>query len=327
MNNQIEFRLQHGMYELKDGFIFSHMFKDKINIKDAIYIHEEISSNHIDYINKKHIDKIIIDGFIGTTKSLEPLKKINHVIYLSVEGDFDVTPLYALKELRYLSISSSQKLDLSQFPQLEWFSTGTTSCIVNLDKSEKLKSLTIYNRYMPLEPEVAESISSLPQLDTLVIAYTEIINLDFLKPNMNLQVLVLVDNKKLSNIDAIVNIKDSLKHLKIFVCKKIESYDCLEKMDSLVFIMIQMCKSLKDIYFANRLKNLHSFIISDTQIENGDLTPLMNKKCVIVMPLRKFYHYNKNENQILIKHEDLPQLESRQKGEDQIDSWRRINHH
>ena len=219
-------------YVEKDGYYFGSIFKYRNSPKDAIIIYKEITNEEIEYINSNKIDKLFVDGRQGLVTSLDFLKKLDDVKYLCIFGDFDVSPIYRLKKLKFLTTTMKNTIDLSMLPHLEWLSTSTPNYFDNIDRAINLKSLSIYNYSKEkCNPKIFKDIPKLKNLDTLLIANTDLIDLSFLNHQMNLQVLILMENRKLVNIASLNKIKGTLTSLSIILSRTIESYHCLKEMN------------------------------------------------------------------------------------------------
>jgi hypothetical protein len=312
-------------YVEKDGYYFGSIFKYRNSPKDAIIIYKEITNEEIEYINSNKIDKLFVDGRQGLVTSLDFLKKLDDVKYLCIFGDFDVSPIYRLKKLKFLTTTMKNTIDLSMLPHLEWLSTSTPNYFDNIDRAINLKSLSIYNYSKEkCNPKIFKDIPKLKNLDTLLIANTDLIDLSFLNHQMNLQVLILMENRKLVNIASLNKIKGTLTSLSIILSRTIESYHCLKEMNQLVYLYLKSNKFIDTISFIDNMINLKSAVIVDSEIVDGDLTPLFRLNEAVVFPTKKHYHRKKEGLKITTKYTDLPSGE-RDKGDSSIDLWRRIH--
>lgn len=254
-----------------------------------------------EFIIKESIDGLEINSALGYNKSnLDILEMFTSIKHIRINNHtIDLKGLYFLKNLEtlYLGEESNQEFDFSSFENLnrcsfswkkksesifelknlKWLSLAkfpfdnleNMSVFKNLEYlgvgNCKLKSLLCSVKLTNL---IELSLSSMPLITSLegINSYPNIIDLDF------------YDMKNLSNIESI-KLLSKLKKLSFENCKNLGNINTISSLDKLEELYINNCdkiESLKPITNLNKITKLH--FIESTNIVDGDLSPLNNKK-------------------------------------------------
>lgn len=318
------------MCKEKDGFWFCSIFhyQGASLSKDAIIIDENSTDKFVSYINKKRIDKIIIDSFNCDLDSLSFLNKIKHVKYITVLGNgvIDISPIYDLENLLFLEILNPSDLYLDKVRGLQFFSTNKVCNIKNIDKAVTLKTLKLID---PINDNCnlndLDILKNLKSLEILSLTGYGLNSLKGINHLTNLKVLVLNDLKKLTNIDDLVDLKSSLTSLRIFNCKKIEKYDTLSNLENLKFLSMDKLSPITNLHFINSLHKLKTFISKNTQIIDGNISVLTKVETAIVTPVKNAYHVLDQGKMIKFRQREMP-YNKRCYGDEEIEIWRRISY-
>ena len=315
-------------YIKKDGFLFTSMFqrgeKDAIIIKIPYDVpaftmwiagSKKSLDKHIAYINKHQIDKAIIVSdnieFILKCPTLKYIKIIPSD--LSKEG-FDYSPLYNMKQIKYLSCQTqyglkqekNTEIDCSRISGLENIHINNSN-FKNYNKISTLKTLGITGYR---EKDLINLFNS-DKIDTLHIMQSKIETLKGLDVTNKLQCLYLEYNRYLKDISELIKAKHTIKLLKIIGCPKVENFEILSELNNLEFLEISGSNSIPSLNFIKKMKNLKTLILN-INIEDGDLSPCLDLSYVYVKGRR---HYNLKEN-------DLPRKKYIY-GNENIEEWRR----
>ena len=78
--------------------------------------------------------------------------------------------------------------------------------------------------------------------------------------------------KKLERIDTLIFCSSNLVRLTIDGCRKIESYDAIEKLVNLSYLIIARSADLKSISFIEKMPKLVTLSIYETKLLDNDLT-------------------------------------------------------
>ena len=115
------------------------------------------------------------------------------------------------------------------------------------------------------------------------------------------------------NFLIIIQVKNSLKALRIENCAKIKDFSVLEKLENLELLDLSGSNEIPSLSFIRKLKNLKVFVFS-VNVLDGDLTPCKDLSYAACVRGRK--HYN-------MKNRDLPKGKVTRGNED-IELWRRF---
>ena len=315
--------------EKRDGFWFYSIFhyNGAALIKEAIIIDEKETKKFVSYINKKNIDKVIIDLFHSDIESLSFLKNIKHIKYLVIWGNgvIDNSPIYELTNLKFLKILRPSELDINRVKSLEFFSTTEPGKIINIEHATSLKTLELINTTKQGSYNDLTFLSKLYNLDTLLLSNFNITTLEGIENLTKLKVLILEDMKKLENINSLTSLSSSLRRLQIYKCNRICSFDPIKELNKLVFLSMDSVKLVPNIEFISNLKKLCSFILWESNVINGNMTPLTFIDHALVYPIRQHYYIIKQGVKIAAKETDFKYGE-RNMGDEDIELWRRISY-
>lgn len=314
----------------KDGFWFHSIFhyQGAALSKEAIIIDESNTDKFVSYINKEKIDKVIIDLQNSSLDSLSFLNKINHIKYLTIwsDGKIDNSPIYELENLLFLEILNPSDLHLDRVKGLQFFSTNNINCIKNMDKAITIKTLKLVDNNMKIcELNDLKMLMNLKSLQILSLTGFNLNSLKGINCLSNLKVLVLNNLKELRTIDDLIDLRLSLTSLRVFNCKKIENFDILSSLGKLQFLSMDNLAPISSLNFINSLYNLNTFISSNTQIVDEDLSILTNIENVIILPVKKGYHVFKYGEKVNFTQKEIP-YNKRYLGDDEIELWRRISY-
>lgn len=316
------------VYMKKDGYWFGNIlhYKGSSLIKNAIIIDETITEQIIDYIVSNNIDKVIIDLSNNEIKSLSFLEKIKHIQYLKIYGDgkIDNTPLYDLNQLKFLEYLNPSDLEINKLLELEFFTTNRMKRLKGFQNAMKLKTLKLYDYNNESKIENLKFLNDLKSLEVLSISGFNIVDLDDINNFINLKVLIIKNMSKLSRINGLITLKDTLTSLSIYNCKKISDYETLNHLRKLKFLAIEKVGQLQNINFISSLDELKTFISINNTIIDGDLTE--SKKCddAVILPFKKYYHIYENGEK---KHLNIQNISSSERdyGDKDIPLWRRVS--
>ena len=323
VNKLLDRKNGHGFIE-KDGYLFGKIFRYKNSMKDAIYFDRKLSIDDLQYVNQHFLDKILLDFSYEKATDLSFLCNIEKLEFLDIYGIIDASLIGSLVNLKFLRVHSSTPINLGKFPNLEWISTSTPNQLVGFEELKSLKSASLIGGNELCSRKILDIVGSIPTIDTLVLERTEITDLSFLKMVPNLQVLILKENFRLSNLVGLDKNRNSLKCLKIIGTAKIDSFLEIGEIQSLEFLYIDTCKAVSSILFINNLKNLKGAVFGNTNIVDGNLTPLLNLDYGVAIPIKRHYYSIQNGIQSHIKLEQYPSKKI-EDGCQNIDLWRQID--
>ena len=103
---------------------------------------------------------------------------------------------------------------------------------------------------------------------------------------------------KLENDNGLTGISNTLEHLHINQSKKLHSLDEISKLKNLKVLCLNNCGPLESISFLRNLPNLIDFRFVDTNILDGDLTPIIDHPSLKSVGFFNKRHYNNTREKI-----------------------------
>ncbi|HEY4323634.1 MAG TPA: hypothetical protein VGN20_06600 [Mucilaginibacter sp.] len=145
------------------------------------------------------------------------------------------------------------------------------------------------------------SFESIPQSEKLLYLELNWANIqDFcgVQRFPNLKRLELYYCTKLENDYGLLYLEDTIEHLHINQSKKFQSTDEISKLKNLKVLRLNNCGPLKSIAFLKDLPNLIDFRFVDTNILDGDLTPIIDHPSLKSVGFFNKRHYNNTTEKI-----------------------------
>ncbi len=278
----------------------------KFSIKDGLIDHGYLLSKDLDkgvqFIQKHNITTISLNTYYGyELQDTDCLFSLPNVTKLWIHGSWmDKAGLHSLKALRRLDMGGlgddqNSDVDLSYFPNLQFFSCG-------------------YSKKLVLPPE-------LPQMEKMRIWKYPKNDMTSFPVAPKLESLELIQ-AKLKNLEGIERLA-SLRYLSIGYCRSLRDMSALKKLNLLALALasvrnmeqlqevLPFCHSLLGLYidspaktlpslaFLNEMPNLKCFdgILKD--ISDGDLMPTLRLDNTWIPQFKKHYNlknYSLNDN-------------------------------
>lgn len=307
-----------GIY---DTIFIKHPQNAKDGHQDLLPTANSIPSieEYVDFINVHKIEKAkIIADDINFLIRCPTLKFLNISPSNKSIANFDYSPLYQMPEIKKLGCKTvygegdkfSTSIDYSRIRGLEFLHIGKNDGF-SCEKIKTLKTL-VSREYQGTD---LNGLVGSPVLDTLKVSVSKIKSVNGIKQSPKMQCLYLFYNYSLSNIEALYDVKDTLRSLCIDHSPKIKDFSVLRELKNLERLMLIGSNSLPNLNFIKELKNLSTFIFS-MKIEDGDLTPCLSLPYVYCS--KNYKHYN-------LKDKQLPKEKSRySRGNENIDAYRRL---
>ncbi|MGD9910480.1 MAG: hypothetical protein AB7U79_07775 [Candidatus Izemoplasmatales bacterium] len=246
-----------------------------------------------------------------------------HLRFLDIYGIVDASQIPAITNMKFLRVHSYTPIVLSKFPNLEWISTSTPNKLEGIETLNNLKSITVIGGNDVCSQRILDIVGKIPTVDTLQIERSEMEDLSFIRNLPNLRVLILMNNTRLKNIEAISNVSNSLQSVKIFLSSKILSFSYLSNLKSLEHLYIDSRNKISDLSFINSLPNLKTAVFANTNILDGNLSPLMKLEYGRAIPIKRHYYFIQNGRRRAVKIEDFPFSKVNYNNQS-IDLWRQI---
>ncbi|WP_149498974.1 hypothetical protein [Roseiconus lacunae] len=211
-------------------------------------------------------------------KNLAFLKDYPNIaaVAISCAKGIDLAGLQYLSGLEYLTLETYKKPpDLGTFAKLRELSAEWSPALSVDERNKNLGKLTLFKYKCP-----ASDFSCLPVIPSvkhLEINHSSIISLTGIEQHQHVQAMFFHRFFDLKNIAAISGLSGgSLKRVKFEQCKKIEDLGQLGKLTNVAKITLDRCADVENLEFLSGCSALEEFVIMDTKIVSGDLSPLLD---------------------------------------------------
>lgn len=272
-----------------DDFFFRDL--SDINSKDAIVVFNPDNSivispvflhsrktleEHIEYIRSNNIKKAIV-----VAEDIQFLKQCPSLEYLWVlpaisANDFDYSPIYELPNLKWLQCETIYGLKEDKVATIDYSRLGGLKRLLvsgahghlNVQAARNIVTLT-FDFGHPNAKTLSNSFSG-EALEYFSICQSPIQTLDGIEAAFKLRGLELSYNRRLTDISALYQLRETLGFLEIDTCGKIRDFSVLSELHNLEFLTLKGSNVLRDISFLRnmpKLKNLHLTM----NVEDGDL--------------------------------------------------------
>ena len=269
-------------------------------IVSPVYLRSRKSlEEHIEYIRTNNIKKAICVaediGFLRQCRELEYLR-----VFPSVTAkEFDYSPLYELKNLKWLQCETMygedeekvSDIDYSRFCGLKRLGVDGAKGHINVQHADGVVSLGLYSGF----PDSKSLAGNIPgrSLENLRIIESPIITLDGIEAASGLRRLELHYNRRLTDISALGKLSETLEYLEIGVCGKIKDFSVLKELKNLKFLILKGSNILPDISFIREMPDLRVFHLT-MNVEDGDLSLCENLPYARVQNRRHYSHKDKD---------------------------------
>ncbi len=271
---------------------------DAICLSPVVMHSRKSLQDHIAYIQKNQIKKAIVVAedinFLTQCLGLEYL----WIIPAVSAKDFDYSPIYKMPNIKQLiceTIYGAQDekmayLDYSKLSGVKYLSVDGGKRAEGLCFLKGLKSLCL-SKY-PYSEDLETSFDG-SELENLVIIQSSIRSLDGIDSAKKLKRLELSYNRRLTDISALLEIKDSLIWLDIEYCGKIKDFSVLSELHNIQLLRLQGSNVLPNLDFIKNMPNL-KFLVLKMNVSDGDLSRCENIPYVVITNRKHFTHKSEN---------------------------------
>jgi Leucine-rich repeat (LRR) protein len=222
-------------------------------------------------------------SFLAELPHLQSLK----ILDLKVSSVDPIHYLHGLKELEIITYCKTE-IRFSEFPQLEVCALEWRPKANSLFNCLSLKKLFV-NSYKGKD---ASAFANLLNLESLAILNAPVENLQGLKALNKLRFLRLAGLKRLTSLDGIECLSN-LEELEIHTCRSISSISQISNLKHLRKLYLSNDSNIDSLKPIVELEELESItFIESTNIVDGDLTPLLNKKKLSRVSFQNRRHYS-----------------------------------
>jgi hypothetical protein len=201
------------------------------------------------------------------------LSQLRELAIAPLPHGLDVTPLTTCTGLTSLRLVAMVNVDLAPLASLanleELLLDGSTKNLAAIGALKRLKSLSVmFNKRVSLK-----WFSSLSNIEKLFFVGSRLSDFDVFQKFPRLMDLNL-GNTNIQSLSCLAN-NTEIKKLNLGRCRKLETLDGIERLTSLAWLELEDTKSIPSIRPLAGLRHLKALYMRDTQIADGDLSPLM----------------------------------------------------
>lgn len=281
-------------------------FPEKLHRGGFLTLYPTYLEECIDYVLKNDVKGIHIDSYFHNMtddKGLKFFQKLSETTELRIDlSNYEkdnLDFLFALKKLKTLRIGINTKTvknveGIYSLNNLKALGLVTSGPKINVAKISTLEDLSFH-----WDNKRIEGVSNLPNLKELSIEFfnakskefeelpsnNNITKLKLLRGNQNtflrfphfknLERLETDYYNKLEKLEGIGKLSPSLKSLQIENSKKVNDHDIISKLKNIEILNLWSCGSIKNLEFISNLKYLKRFNFYNSDVKNGDLTPIL----------------------------------------------------
>ena len=278
----------------KDGFDF---FTDLKGNPDSIILKYSYLSDVISYIKENRIISVSLAYFLsGDIQNLNFLKEVSFIEKFSINDpmNLDIADLYALENLKYLTISVTDKkqyLDYTQFKNLEYLSIDWYNHFPDLTENINLKELSIW-KFRPKHKSF-DGLKLPLDLENFQITESNVLNFN----GLNLRNLISFEGhycSKLENFEGLEGISNNLNILVLDYCRKLVDYEKLDTCKDLQKLILGNCGDIPSLSWLKSLHKVKHFSFWNTKLIDGDVSPCFGIDYVSFKN-SKSYNYKEEE--------------------------------
>jgi hypothetical protein len=252
---------------------------------EILLVESDRLQEYLDYAVKKNLQRISLQGFHGfnivQTDFFEKYNLFTFVWIVSYIEEIDISGIRYLSNLKCLRVNNkNQGINFGYFPNLEYASLDWNKKLVNLDTRKKLGRLELW-KLNPTSHTLTE-FCGLTELKSLALSQSTIHSVDGIESLTNLTEFEGNYLTKLENADSFAARSESLNSLSLSNCKRLRNYAFLPKLIKLKKLKLVDCGTLPNLDFIASLSELEYLTFVGTNVENGDLAILAEKKIKFV---------------------------------------------
>jgi hypothetical protein len=219
--------------------------------------------------------------------------------YLEVVNQkrFNTRSLDGLSNLRGLRLETpGAGIDFSCFPELEVFVGDWHPDNSNVASCQELRQLRI-GSFNPKSQDLAD-LAQTTRLEWLHLTKTGIASLAGVETLPDLRYLEIAYAPKLESLAALASPGIELRELSIEKAKNIASYEPLAALPRLRRLKLFSCASMPNLKWTQGMNELDFFSFVETNVEDGDLSPLLALPKLRYAGTMDKKHYNYKFNTI-----------------------------
>lgn len=224
-------------------------------------------------------------------EDLSFLKDFPSLRYLEITGrkPVSLSPLIELSNLRGLMVENpGSGLDFKCFPELEVFQGTWHAHNCNLAAARELRRAHLWKH----AAKDLAALAHITRLEELHLTQTSIHSLDGLQTLADLRYFDLAYAPKLKSLAAFAACNDGLREVSFQKVPGISSYQPISALRRLRRLKLGSCAPMPDLKWIEPLGWLDFFSFVDTNVVDGDLSPLLRLPCLAYVGTFDKKHYN-----------------------------------
>ena len=287
---------------------------DGVEIRDSYLTQRSYRAAYCDFLlpvtskNKKNALEVFKrEGEFGKYRGLHVsgvadlsfLKDFPNLLYLEIADQKRVNPrhLDGLTNLRGLRLESpGAGIDFGCFPELEVFVGDWHVDNCNLHQCRELRQLRAW-QFNPRSLDLSK-LANIPRLEWLAITQTNIASLAGVEMLEDLRYLEVAYAPKLELLDALAFAEIGIRELSLGKAKKISSYRPIASISQLRRLKLSDCASMANLKWVAGMNRLDFFSFVETNVVDGDLTPLLSLPKLQYVGTMDKKHYNYKCNRL-----------------------------
>jgi len=234
----------------------------------------------MEFFQEKHLKKIWISRYHGyLDNNITFLNDYNFVKQIIIDGPFEISGLYALNDLEFLSyenLNPNQILDLGCFTKIKTCYLDLKSKVKNLNSLTKVKDIRLF--HYSVKEKNLKGLNNLTNLESLYISMSNIESLSGIEAFKKLKSIEFHYLPNLAHIEAVANLSDTLEFLMLGNAKKIADFESVKSLKNLKTLAFNDCGAIPSIKLIDDMPNLEDFRFVNTNILDGNLAPLKRLK-------------------------------------------------
>jgi protein phosphatase 1 regulatory subunit 7 len=232
---------------------------------------------------------------------------------LSISGIADLSFLQEFPDLRYLEVFDQKRVDTRQleclynlrglridtpgagidfswFPELELFVGDWHVDNCNLGHCRELRKLQL-RQFKPRSADLSD-FADVTRLESLDIVKTDMSSLNGVESLEDLRYLEIAYAPKLKSFDALSNGDCGIREIGFESVKNVSSYKPLASLLFLRRLRLFSCAPMPDLKWTKGMNRLDQFSFVETNVEDGDLSPLLDLPALRYVGTMDKKHYN-----------------------------------
>lgn len=252
----------------------------------------------------KMLEQDQIDGiFIGaaekfTENAYDFSLKWSHLKAIGIQNspNFDLSLLENISNLEFFGIDqTNSSLDFRGLQKLKIISIPWHKKLFKNPELSNLEKLSLW-KYKSATNDLTDfpQFNQLQQLDLTQGTITSLNGISRFSGLSDLGLHYLSKLEHLGELDL-----PKLKKFRAENCKRLADHQQLETCINLEDLKIHHCGSMQSVQFIKNLKKLKTFRFIDTEVIDGDLSPLLDLEDVYFTEKKHYSHKTKNFNQMM----------------------------